>query len=191
VIILIVDVCAVRVNATDLENASKLFFIFVEEQGLQDLFPSLHQMIYKLSLLYKTCAQFNNTKLWKRILDDIWTHHLKMFILNLSSKSVLCNAKKTVFDWAVVITVWPWARQGKDILYALLSTSLGRCGRVTALMLVTLAPFISYMPCYFTPRERTSMCPGSSQGAVQKNALYSCRETNSITLVIQLYIFKF
>lgn len=97
-IILIVEMCAVSVNATDLEKASKLFFIFVEEQGLHDLFPSLHQMICKLSLLYKTCAQFNNTKLQKRILDDIWTHHLKIFILNLSSQSVLCNAKKIVFD---------------------------------------------------------------------------------------------
>jgi len=31
VIILIVEMCAGRVNATDLEKASKLFFIFVEE----------------------------------------------------------------------------------------------------------------------------------------------------------------
>jgi len=52
-------------------------------------------------------------------------------------------------------------------------------------MLVTLAPVISYMPCYFTPRERTSICPESSQGAVRKEALYSCRKTNSNSLVIQ------
>jgi len=51
-------------------------------------------------------------------------------------------------------------------------------------MLVSLAPVISYMPCYFTPRERTSICPGCSQGAVKKK-LYSCRETNSSSLVIQ------
>jgi len=56
---------------------------------------------------------------------------------------------------------------------------------VTAVMLVTLAPVISYMPCYFTPRERTSICPESSQGAVRKEALYSCRKTNSNSLVIQ------
>lgn len=56
-IILIVEVCAVRVNATDLEKASKLFFISVEEQGLHDLFPSLHQMIYKLSLLCNLTIQ--------------------------------------------------------------------------------------------------------------------------------------
>jgi len=58
VIILIVEMCAVRVNATDLEKASKLFFIFVEKQGLRDLFPSLQQMIYKLGLLYKTVGNF-------------------------------------------------------------------------------------------------------------------------------------
>jgi len=35
-----------------------------------------------------------------------------------------------------------------------------------ALILVTLAPVVSYMPCCFTPRERTSICPGSSHSAV-------------------------
>jgi hypothetical protein len=50
VVILIVEMYEVRVNAAGLEKVSKLFVIFVEEQGLYGLFPSLLQVTYKLSL---------------------------------------------------------------------------------------------------------------------------------------------
>lgn len=45
-IILTVEMYEVRVNATGLEKASKLFINSVEEEGLYDLFPRVLQIVY-------------------------------------------------------------------------------------------------------------------------------------------------
>jgi hypothetical protein len=95
-----------------------------------------------------------------------------MFILNFSSKYVLCNAKKIVFDLAVVIIgIVNCEALGKTRLrfpVCFIKHLTMKMWESDGSHIVTLAPVISCMPCCFTPRERISVCPRSSQGVVKK-----------------------